>query len=76
MSDAYTPNILDYDLWMDRQPQINAHMFAYYRKKAADHLKRMEAEEREWAEQVAKEAGVSVEAASAVINALQEHGWG
>jgi hypothetical protein len=36
----------------------------------------MEEESREWAEQIAKEAGVSVEAASAVINALQDHGWG
>jgi hypothetical protein len=47
-----------------------------YADRAAEHLKRMEEESREWAEQIAKEAGVSVEAASAVINALQDHGWG
>jgi DNA-binding GntR family transcriptional regulator len=81
MSDAYTPHILDYEVgarFEPDNPEWVAEQQAIYlanRKRDAERAAAAVVREREWAEQIAKEADVSADAASAVIKALEKHGW-
>ena len=81
MTDAYTPHILDYEVgerfapddpeWVAEQQRIYAEHEERMRRRAEAAIVR----EREFAEEIAKEAGVTAEAAAAVIEALEKRGW-